>query len=61
MGDVIRDHSGTILHIFAQHLDHDTNNGGELVVLLEGLHIAAIHGYHMLIIEGDSTIIINIF
>ena len=61
MGGVIQDHSVTILHIYAQHLGHDTNNSVELVALLEGLRIVVRNGYNMIIIKGVSTIIINSF
>ena len=59
MGGIIWDHEGTILYIYAQHLGHDTNNSIELTTLLEGLHITVCNGYNMIVIEGDSTIIID--
>lgn len=59
MGGVIKNHEGTILHDYARYLGEDINNNVELMVLLEGLHIAICNGSNMIVIEGDFAIIIH--
>jgi ribonuclease HI len=59
-GAVIRDHLGHLLLITAGSLGHTTNNAAELWGLIRGLHLAKELGYHNMVVEGDSQIILNI-
>ena len=58
-GVVFRDHLGHILLITAGYLGHSTNNAAELWGMIRVLHLASEHGFHNLVVEGDSQIIIN--
>jgi ribonuclease HI len=51
---------GEILHITAVNLGHNTNNAVEIWGLLKGLQVAKEQGISLLIVEGDSQIVINL-
>jgi hypothetical protein len=60
-GVVFRNRQGNILLISMGSLGHTTNNATELWGLTKGLQIAHAQGYHQLIVEGDSQVILNLF
>lgn len=59
-GGFFRNEKGEIIHIYALNLRNNTNNATKLTSLVEGIKIAAHNGYHKLIMEGDTDIIITI-
>lgn len=58
-GGVFRDHKGAPLLTFLGSNGWDTNNSAKLEGLWQGLLLAQKIGYFLLIIEGDSQILIN--
>ena len=58
-GGIFRDYKGAPLLTFLGSKGWDTNNSAELEGLWQGLIIAQNKGYFLLIIEGDSQILIN--
>jgi ribonuclease HI len=58
-GFVLRDEKGTILHISVGSLGYDLNNAADLWALIKGLTLSHHHGYHQIVVEGDSQIILN--
>jgi ribonuclease HI len=58
---VLRNNQGNIMLITADSIGHNTNNAIELWGLMKGLQLAQEYGYHKLIIEGDSQIILSLF
>jgi ribonuclease HI len=58
---VFRNQQGNILLISAGSMGHTTNNVAELWGLTKGLQIALAQGYHKLIVEGDSQVVLNLF
>jgi ribonuclease HI len=59
-GAVLRDSNGKILGLEAGFLGDTTNNVAELTGLLRGLQSAIGKGYHQIILEGDSQVIIGL-
>jgi hypothetical protein len=59
-GAAIHNNKGEILHITARNLGHNTNNAVEIWGLLKGLQAAKEQGLSLLIVEGDSQIVINL-
>jgi ribonuclease HI len=58
-GGVFRnDTSGTIL-IFTSYLGKTTNNATELQALIQGLLLASQHDFNLLLVEGDSLLMIQ--
>jgi ribonuclease HI len=47
--------------ITTDNIGHNTNNATELWGLMKGLQLAQEYGYHKLIVEGDSQIILSLF
>lgn len=58
-GGIFRDYKGTPLLTFLGSKGWDANNSAELEGLWQGLILAQNKGFFLLIIEGDSQIIIN--
>jgi hypothetical protein len=52
---------GSIILISVGSIGHNSNNVAELWGLLRGLQLAQEQGYHQLIVEGDSQIILSLF
>jgi ribonuclease HI len=59
-GAVLRNADGAIIGLEAGFLGETSNNVAELTGLLRGLQTALSKGYHRLILEGDSQIIIRL-
>lgn len=59
-GGIFRNSKGEILHIYTINLGHSANNTTELNAMVKGLNIALHKGYHKLILEGDSSLVITI-
>jgi ribonuclease HI len=59
-GVVFRSDQGSILHILARNIRHDTNNATELEALIISIQSTSLLGYHTLIVEGDSQIILGL-
>lgn len=59
-GGVFRNSQGEILHIYTINLGHSTNNAAKLNAMVKGLNIALHRGFHKLILEGDSSLVITI-
>ena len=60
-GGVFRNSQGEILHIYTINLGHTTNNAAKINAMVKGLNIAIHKGYHKLILEGDSSLVITIY
>jgi ribonuclease HI len=58
-GGAFRNSQGHILRIYAKFIGIENNNAVELQALEAGLNIAIRESFHMLIIEGDSQLIIQ--
>jgi len=56
---ILRDEQGSILHISKGTLGYDSNKEAELWALIKGLTLAHHHGYHQIMVEGYSQIILN--
>ena len=59
MGGVFRNAVGNILAMYWGFIGENTNNVVELKALLAGLNMAMTHGWFLVIIEGDSQIILQ--
>ena len=59
IGGAIRDTRGTILRIYWRSIGENTNNVAKLKALLAGLDMAQTHGWFLVILEGDSQIILQ--
>ena len=59
LGGVLRDDTSAIIFIFFVHLGNSTNNAMEFDGLIKGLHVSHLRGYTNLIVEGDSSVIIQ--
>jgi ribonuclease HI len=59
-GVVFRDDNGIILHILVGSLGNDTNNVVELWDLIKGIHTTTSLGFHKLIVEGDSYVVLSL-
>jgi ribonuclease HI len=59
-GGVFRNSQGEILHIYTINLGHSTNNASKLNAMVKGLNITLHKGFHKLILEGDSNLVIKI-
>jgi hypothetical protein len=59
-GGVIRDSGGTILRLYAGSIGNSTNNATEFGALELGLEILHREGMMNAIVEGDSTLVVNI-
>ena len=57
---MLRNYTGEILALEAGFLGDTTNNVAELTGLLRGLQSAMDKGYHQVILEGDSQVIIRL-
>jgi ribonuclease HI len=60
MGGVIRDSKGNIIWLYVGILGNSTNNAAEFGALEIGLEILSREGMTNVIVEGDSTLVINI-
>ena len=60
-GGVFKNSKGEILHIYTINLGHSTNNAAELNAMVNGLNISLHKGFHKLILEGDSNLVITIY
>jgi ribonuclease HI len=60
-GVVFRNQQGNILLISVGSMGHTTNNVAKLWGLTRGLQIALEQGFHKLIVEGDSQVVLNLF
>jgi ribonuclease HI len=58
---VFRNNQGNIFLISAGSIGHNINNAVELCGLTKGLHLTHAQGYHQMIVEGDSQVILNLF
>jgi ribonuclease HI len=56
---VFRDHRGDMKLVYASNLGTTTNNIVEMVSLLRGLLIAQEQGFHALVVEGDSQLLVS--
>ena len=59
-GGVIRDHKGTIIHIFYGNMGINSNNAAELEGIIAGLTIVYRHNLLLEIMEGDLAIILSL-
>jgi ribonuclease HI len=59
MGGVIRNNKGNIIRMYAGSLGNSTNNVMEFGSLETGLEILSREGMTNVIVEGDSTLVIN--
>jgi ribonuclease HI len=60
-GVVLRNNQGSILLIETGSIGHNSNNAMELWGLIKGLQFSQNNGFHNLIGEGDSQIILSLF
>jgi ribonuclease HI len=58
-GFILRDEKGSILCISKGSLGYDSNNEANIWALIKGLTLTQHHGYHQIVVEGDSQIILN--
>lgn len=59
IGGAIRDSKGSIQGIFWGSIGDNTNNMAELKALLVGLDMTQTHGWYLIILEGDSQVILQ--
>jgi ribonuclease HI len=59
MGGVIRDSKGNIIQLYVGSLGNSTNNIAEFGALETDLKILSPEGMKNIIVEGDSTMVIN--
>jgi len=59
MGGLIRDSKGNIIQMYARSVGKSTNNAMEFRALETGLEILSQEGMKNVIVEGDSTLVIN--
>jgi ribonuclease HI len=59
MGGIIRDNKGNIIQMYAGSLGNSTNNVMEFRAMETSLEILRREGMTNVIVEGDSTIVIN--
>lgn len=59
LGGVFRNVAREILGVYWGFIGENTNNMVELKALLEGLNMAVTNGWFLVIIEGDSQIILQ--
>jgi ribonuclease HI len=58
-GGVIRDSGGTIIHLYVGSIGNSTNNATEFGAMELHLDIMRREGMTNVIVEGDSTLVIN--
>ena len=59
MGGVIKDSGDNIIRLYARSMGKSTNNAGKFSVLEIGLEILIYERMKNTIVEGDSTLVIN--
>lgn len=58
IGGVLRNRKGEALYMFSKHLGAKDSNEGEILAILEALHVYGLLFQHNLIVESDSSKVI---